>query len=332
MVEQSHPTVALSFHSSRGGTGKTTLATWTAFYLARERERKVCLIDLDVMGPSAHLAVDPWADREGGAKGREGNLYDWLQAFFRGRAPNVNGFLCRVESERGLEMEGELSLLALSSGLGEATESSRLAELARVLPESVEEAMTALQASLAEAGYSWLVFDNHLGTQLFARQVVSFWLEKGNGVLVFVARLSYADLPVLVSGLPTLLSGAREESLRCELILNQTPRLSKILEYEGLLRSQAPPWDVDRKKLLRAVVGDALNASQERLAGYLPETILALPYSEPITAAWDMSDSSLNFIQRMTSLETSHTHMEDESKMARQWLDVIAHRLLSRLQ
>jgi MinD-like ATPase involved in chromosome partitioning or flagellar assembly len=138
----------VSIHSSRGGTGKTILATNLAVLFAR-KGLKVALLDLDFRAPSLEGVF---------SKTLKTPIECWLNDFLDGRCPAE---LVTIDITKKLDLPGQL-LVGLADQSVEAVRS--IAQKSRSWEVSAVRKLYTLRKKLfVEFGIDWCIFDTSPG-------------------------------------------------------------------------------------------------------------------------------------------------------------------------
>lgn len=172
----------ISLHSSRGGTGKTIIATNLAAIFAR-RGINVALLDLDFRAPSLHMVF---------SKGIKEPIEFWLNDFLDGRC-TISQVLIDVSRTYGFE--GKL-LVGLANPAAEAVRG--VAEKSRSWEVSAVKKLFSLRSSLFDSmNMNYCLFDTSPGIQHTSINAVV-----SSDLAVIVATLDSID----VAGVKTMLA------------------------------------------------------------------------------------------------------------------------------
>ena len=192
----------ISFHSFRGGTGKSNTTANVAALLAAEG-RRVGVVDTDIQSPGIHVLFG----MPGEQITHSLNDYLWGKCDIAQTAHDMTAHL-------GADMDGKIFLIPSSIKAGEITRVLREGYDAQVLT-------TGFRKVIDELGLDVLLIDTHpgLGEETLLSIVISHTLViilrpdqqdyEGTGVTVQVARkLKVPNMVVLVNKVPAVFDAA----------------------------------------------------------------------------------------------------------------------------
>lgn len=192
----------VSFHSFRGGTGKSNTTANVAALLAAEG-RRVGVVDTDIQSPGIHVLFGMAGDKITHSL----NDYLWGECDIAQTAHDVTPLL-------GADIDGQLFLIPSSIKAGEITRVLREGYDAQVLT-------SGLRKLIDELGLDVLLIDTHpgLGEETLLSIVISHSLViilrpdqqdyEGTGVTIQVARkLKVPNMVLLVNKVPAVFDAA----------------------------------------------------------------------------------------------------------------------------
>jgi MinD-like ATPase involved in chromosome partitioning or flagellar assembly len=199
----------VSIHSSRGGTGKTVIATNLAAIYAK-KGLNVALLDLDFRAPSLAAVF---------SKGFKGPVRFWLNDFLDGRC-SVEQVLVDVSS--GYDLKGRL-LVGLANPAIEAIRS--IMEKSRAWEVTAVKRLFSLRSKvLGEMNMDYCIFDTSPGVQYMSINAVI-----SSDVSVVVATLDSLDLKGVESMLVELYDAFAKQPV---VLLNKVSPETRILSGE----------------------------------------------------------------------------------------------------
>ena len=237
----------ISFHSFRGGTGKSNMAANVAAMLAFEGKR-VCVIDTDIQSPGIHVLFGLEGDKV------TSSLNDFL---WSGRV--IEDVAIDVTPSMVKEKSGQLYLVPSSIKPGEISRVLREGYDARQLTEGLKQLITKLRLD-------YLLIDTHpgLGQETLLSLVISNTLiivlrpdqqdYEGTGITVRIAQeLKVPNILLMVNKSPSSLNpDALAEQIQqaygCKVIA-VLPHSDEMMELasRGLFSLEQPSHPISEK-------------------------------------------------------------------------------------